>query len=81
MSWFKRIKEGITTSTDNKKETPDGLWYKCPKCKEIVTTKDHKKIYIVVLSVTITVELDQMNILKFYLIKINIQSLMQIWFQ
>ena len=43
MSWFKRIKEGITTSTDNKKETPDGLWYKCPKCKEIVTTKDHKK--------------------------------------
>ena len=43
MNWFKRIKEGITTSTDNKKETPDGLWYKCPKCKEIVTTKDHKK--------------------------------------
>ena len=81
MSWFKRIKEGITTSTDNKKETPDGLWYKCPKCKEIVTTKDHKKIYIVVLSVTITVELVQMNILKFYLIKINTQSLMQIWSQ
>ncbi len=43
MNWFKRIKEGITTSTDNKKETPDGLWYKCPKCKEIITTKDHKK--------------------------------------
>ena len=43
MSWFKRIKEGITTSTDNKKEIPDGLWYKCPKCKEIVTTKEHKK--------------------------------------
>ena len=33
MGWFKRIKEGITTSTNEKKETPEGLWYKCPKCK------------------------------------------------
>ncbi len=42
MGWFKRIKEGITTSTHEKKETPDGLWSKCPKCKTIVTTEDHK---------------------------------------
>jgi len=41
MGWFKRIKEGITTSTHEKKETPDGLWYKCPKCKHIVTTEEH----------------------------------------
>jgi acetyl-CoA carboxylase carboxyl transferase subunit beta len=41
MSWFKRIKEGITTSTTEKKETPEGLWYKCPSCKQIVPTKDH----------------------------------------
>ena len=43
MGWFKRIKEGITTSTHEKKETPDGLWSKCPKCKKIVTTEEHKK--------------------------------------
>ena len=42
MGWFKRIKEGITTSTHEKKETPDGLWSKCPKCKKIVTTEEHK---------------------------------------
>ena len=41
MGWFKRNKEGITTSTHEKKETPDGLWSKCSKCKTIVTTKEH----------------------------------------
>ena len=41
MSWFKRVKEGITTSTYEKKETPEGLWYKCPSCKKIVPTEDH----------------------------------------
>lgn len=41
MSWFKRIKEGITTTTTEKKETPEGLWYKCPSCKQIIPTKDH----------------------------------------
>ena len=41
MGWFTRIKEGITTSTKEKKETPEGLWYKCPQCKIIATTKDH----------------------------------------
>ncbi|MCW3085208.1 MAG: acetyl-CoA carboxylase, carboxyl transferase, beta subunit [Bacteroidetes bacterium] len=41
MSWFKRIKEGITTSTKDKKETPEGLWYKCPKCKKISPMTEH----------------------------------------
>jgi acetyl-CoA carboxylase carboxyl transferase subunit beta len=41
MSWFKRIKEGITTSTKEKKETPEGLWYKCPSCKKITTSSEH----------------------------------------
>jgi len=41
MSWFKRIKEGITTSTKDKKETPEGLWYKCPKCKKISPSTEH----------------------------------------
>jgi acetyl-CoA carboxylase carboxyl transferase subunit beta len=49
MGWFKRIKEGITTSTYEKKETPDGLWSKCPKCKTIVTTEEHKQhLYVCV---------------------------------
>ncbi len=41
MGWFKRIKEGITTSTKDKRETPEGLWYKCPKCKNVVTSDEH----------------------------------------
>ena len=41
MGWFKRLKEGITTSTREKKETPEGLWYKCPSCKTIKTQNDH----------------------------------------
>jgi acetyl-CoA carboxylase carboxyl transferase subunit beta len=41
--WFKRTKEGITTSTSEKKETPEGLWYKCPDCKEITPAEDHEK--------------------------------------
>ncbi len=47
MGWFNRIKEGITTSTDEKKETPEGLWYKCPKCKTIISTKEHlQNLYV-----------------------------------
>jgi acetyl-CoA carboxylase carboxyl transferase subunit beta len=47
MSWFKRIKEGITTSTQEKKETPEGLWYKCPSCKTIQPSSEHsEKLYI-----------------------------------
>ena len=42
MSWFKRVKEGITTSTDEKKSVPDGLWHKCPRCKKATTTAEHE---------------------------------------
>lgn len=41
MGWFKRIQGGIKTSTNDKKEIPEGLWYKCPKCKHIVPTEEH----------------------------------------
>lgn len=41
MGWFKRIKEGITTKSSEKKEMPEGLWYNCPSCKELVTTEEH----------------------------------------
>jgi acetyl-CoA carboxylase carboxyl transferase subunit beta len=47
MSWFKRKTEGIQTSTKDKKETPEGLWYKCPKCQTVVTHEDHMKDFFV----------------------------------
>lgn len=34
MAWFKREKKGIITSTEEKKEAPDGIWNKCPSCKK-----------------------------------------------
>lgn len=43
MSWFKRAKEGITTSTKDKKETPEGLWNKCSRCKTVFTAEDLQK--------------------------------------
>lgn len=43
MSWYKRVKEGITTLTSEKKATPDGLWHKCPRCKKAFLTEDHKR--------------------------------------
>jgi acetyl-CoA carboxylase carboxyl transferase subunit beta len=42
MSWFKRKDKNITTSTLDKKETPEGLWYKCPSCKKIYSSGDHE---------------------------------------
>lgn len=36
-SWFRRIKKGISTKTSEKKETPEGLWTKCPECNYICT--------------------------------------------
>jgi len=48
-NWFTRIKDGITTSTKEKKETPEGLWYKCPSCKTIMPSKDHiENLYVCV---------------------------------
>jgi acetyl-CoA carboxylase carboxyl transferase subunit beta len=45
MSWFKRRKEGITTSTRDKKETPEGLWNKCSRCKTLFTADDLAENY------------------------------------
>ncbi len=39
-SWFKRIKKGINTKTSEKKETPEGLWVKCPDCNFICTVTE-----------------------------------------
>lgn len=43
MSWFKRTSKGIQTPTELKRETPDGLWYQCPECKNIMHTREHKQ--------------------------------------
>jgi len=40
MPWFKRNKEGITTSTEEKLEVPDGVWWNCPSCKKTFPTSD-----------------------------------------
>ncbi|MFT6937778.1 MAG: acetyl-CoA carboxylase carboxyl transferase subunit beta, partial [Saprospiraceae bacterium] len=40
MGWFKRIKEGITTTTQQKKEAPTGVWEKCKKCKATYRRKE-----------------------------------------
>ncbi len=42
MGWFKRLQEGIKTATANKKEAPEGIWYKCPKCSETSTMKEFR---------------------------------------
>lgn len=39
-SWFRRKIKGITTSTKDKKEAPDGLWTKCPQCRYTCTVTE-----------------------------------------
>jgi acetyl-CoA carboxylase carboxyl transferase subunit beta len=46
MSWYKRLREGITTATKAKKDVPEGIWFQCKKCKETSTTKQlHDNFY------------------------------------
>lgn len=45
MGWFKRMTEGIRTPTKEKKETPEGLWYKCRKCNHVVSSDEHAHNY------------------------------------
>ncbi|MEN9699018.1 MAG: hypothetical protein RLZZ301_216 [Bacteroidota bacterium] len=40
MAWFKRNKEGITTSTSEKMDVPEGLWVRCSNCKTLYTAED-----------------------------------------
>ncbi len=39
-TWYKRTLSGILTKTKDKKPTPDGLWEKCKRCKEVVPSKE-----------------------------------------
>lgn len=34
--WWKRFRKGVQTSTEEKKETPEGIWHKCGNCKATV---------------------------------------------
>ena len=45
MSWFIRQEQGIQTPTSEKKESPDGLWYKCPSCKKVMLTRELQENY------------------------------------
>lgn len=40
--WFQRKGESITTPTEEKKDSPDGLWHLCPKCKVMVDNDEHQ---------------------------------------
>ncbi len=42
-SWFRRHKKGILTTTTEKRETPDGLWVKCPSCRFTCTVIELKE--------------------------------------
>ena len=46
-SWFKRIKKGITTPTKEKKETPDGIWFKTPAGNVVETNELKANDYVV----------------------------------
>lgn len=43
MSWFKRVKDGILTRTEDKTEAPDGMWSKCPECKHATHQRELKE--------------------------------------
>jgi acetyl-CoA carboxylase carboxyl transferase subunit beta len=45
-SWFKRKTKGITTSTEEKKDTPKGLWYKSPTGKIVDTEELEQNFYV-----------------------------------
>lgn len=46
MAWFRRSKKNILTSTEEKKDSPIGLWYKTPTGKIIETEELGKNLYV-----------------------------------
>ncbi|QOD59525.1 acetyl-CoA carboxylase, carboxyltransferase subunit beta [Polaribacter haliotis] len=46
MAWFKRTDKGIQTATEDKKDTPKGLWYKTPSGKIIDTEELKRNLYV-----------------------------------
>ena len=46
MAWFQRKDKGIQTATEDKKDTPKGLWYKTPSGKIIDTEELKSNLYV-----------------------------------
>lgn len=46
MAWFKRKEKGIQTKTEEKKDTPKGLWYKSPTGKIVEAEELAKNFYV-----------------------------------
>jgi acetyl-CoA carboxylase carboxyl transferase subunit beta len=46
MAWFNRKDKGIHTSTKDKKDAPDGLWYKTPNGHIIHMRELKKNAYV-----------------------------------
>lgn len=47
MPWWKRFSKGVHTSTEQKKETPEGVWHKCSNCKAtLLTDKLHENLSV-----------------------------------
>ena len=44
--WFKRKEKGIQTSTEQKKDTPQGLWYKSPTGKIVESEELARNFYV-----------------------------------
>lgn len=40
--WWKRLRKGVETSTEEKREAPDGVWHKCNGCKKTFLTTIYK---------------------------------------
>jgi acetyl-CoA carboxylase carboxyl transferase subunit beta len=40
--WWKRLRKGVETSTEEKREAPDGVWHKCNGCKKTFLTAQYK---------------------------------------
>ncbi|WP_273569014.1 acetyl-CoA carboxylase, carboxyltransferase subunit beta [Maribacter halichondriae] len=45
-AWFKRKEKGIQTSTEQKKDTPKGLWYKSPTGKVVESDDLARNFYV-----------------------------------
>jgi acetyl-CoA carboxylase carboxyl transferase subunit beta len=45
--WWKRFRKGVQTTTEEKKETPEGVWHKCPNCKAtMLVTKLKENLHV-----------------------------------
>ena len=41
--WWKRLRKGVETSTEEKLEAPDGMWHKCAGCKKTFLTIQYRE--------------------------------------